>query len=119
MNEYFDTYFPAIAELQSRFIAANKEVKYMLHLVAYDIANPKRLRKVAKVCLDYGIRVEYSVFECDLPASVFEKMWDELNQVINPEEDALLAYTLCQSCVNRTIVAGTAVRPEKQTAFIV
>ena len=38
----------------------------MLHLIAYDIASDKRLRRVARICEDYGIRVEKSVFECDL-----------------------------------------------------
>jgi CRISPR-associated protein Cas2 len=43
----------------------------MLMLITYDIslADPEgqtRLRRIAKHCLDYGVRVQYSVFECDL-----------------------------------------------------
>lgn len=112
-----DFYFPADESL-SVFIPARKEVRYMLHLVAYDISNPKRLRKVATICKDYGIRVEYSIFECDLPPHLFEKMWRELNATINPDEDAIIAYILCKSCLDRTIVAGTAARSSKPDIFI-
>jgi hypothetical protein len=62
----FDEYFPGEG-ISGIFIPACKEVLHMLHLVAYDISDPKRLSRVARVCKDYGIRVEYSVFECDLP----------------------------------------------------
>ena len=44
-----------------------REVHHMFYLVAYDIADPSRLRRVAKACEDYGIRLEKSVFQCDLP----------------------------------------------------
>ena len=43
----------------------------MLMLITYDISledaeGQARLRRVAKLCLDYGVRVQYSVFECDI-----------------------------------------------------
>ena len=47
----------------------------MLTLLAYDIADPKRLSRVAKVCEDYGVRVQYSVFECHLENGEFEQVW--------------------------------------------
>ena len=34
------------------------------YIVSYDIADPKRLRKVFRVCQDYGNHLQYSVFEC-------------------------------------------------------
>ena len=40
--------------------------KEMLTLVAYDITNAKRLRRVADVCENFGVRVQYSLFECRL-----------------------------------------------------
>ena len=50
----------------------------MLILVTYDIANTetnagkRRLRHMAKICLDYGERVQYSVFECTVDAATYE-----------------------------------------------
>lgn len=44
----------------------------MLHLIAYDIAEPKRVRRIAEICEDYGTRVQYSLFECWLEEDDFE-----------------------------------------------
>jgi CRISPR-associated protein Cas2 len=38
----------------------------MPHLILYDIADAKRLRRVARVCEDFGVRLQDSVFECDI-----------------------------------------------------
>jgi CRISPR-associated protein Cas2 len=60
------------------------------YIVCYDIADPKRLRRVFKVCKDFGQHLQFSVFECDLTASeklVFE---EKLLAEINREEDQVL-----------------------------
>ena len=49
--------------------------KQMLTLVAYDVSDPKRLRSVARVCEDYGVRVQYSIFECYLEEAEFQDFW--------------------------------------------
>ena len=96
---------------QSAYVPSEKEVHDMLRLVAYDVANPKRLRLVAKVCEDYGVRIEKSVFECDLEEARFEDFWRELNERIDPEEDAIIAYQICRACVRETMSIGRIVRP--------
>ncbi len=89
-----------------------KEVyRHMLHLVAYDISSPKRLRRVAKTCEDFGIRVEYSVFECDLAEDDFRRLWKRLGTVIDEDEDCILAYRICGACVQRIESMGSVVRP--------
>jgi CRISPR-associated protein Cas2 len=93
---------------------AQKEYRDMLYMVAYDIADPKRLRKVAKVCEDFGIRVEYSVFECDLSDDDFESLWTALNAEIDEEEDCVLAYRICGSCVRKIESMGAVVRPSER-----
>ncbi len=85
----------------------------MLHLVAYDISSPKRLRQVARICEDFGIRVEYSVFECDLKRKDFENMWNLLEAEIEEDEDCILAYRICGGCVQKIESMGTIVRPGK------
>ena len=89
-----------------------REVRNMFFLVAYDIASPNRLRKVAKICESYGIRVEKSVFECDLPPEQFENLWCALIDIVVEDEDAVVAYSLCQRCVRRTESIGVIVRPK-------
>jgi len=68
-------------------------------LIAYDVATdtPKgqrRLRQVARVCLDFGQRVQKSVFECSVSEMDYEQMKRRLLKLINAEEDSLRIYRL-------------------------
>lgn len=93
---------------------AQEVYRNMLYLVAYDICSPKRLRHVAKTCQDYGVRVEYSVFECDLAQEVFKKLWLKLMDIIDENEDCVLAYRICGSCVQKIESIGAVVRPTER-----
>ena len=66
----------------------------MLHLIAYDIASGRRLRKVSRICEDYGVRVEKSVFECDLTESQFAESWSELSTVVLADVDRVVDYPI-------------------------
>ena len=71
----------------------------MLVVITYDVntmtvAGEKRLRRVAKLCERYGVRVQNSVFEADLDYSSFLKLKDCLIQIINTEKDSLRFYYL-------------------------
>lgn len=90
----------------------------MLYVIAYDICNAVRLRRVAKTCLDYGIRIEKSIFECDLDDDAFAHLWHCLGTMIVPGEDALIAYRICRACADRIRIAGAVCRPEKPLVFI-
>lgn len=68
-------------------------------LVAYDVSTEtregrRRLRRVADVCVGFGQRVQYSVFECHLTPMQFEQMLHRLLGIINDEEDSLRVYRL-------------------------
>lgn len=67
----------------------------MKYLIAYDISAPKRLRLVAKVLLRYGLRLEKSVFECELETKKAVQLRQELFQASHPE-DTILMYALAQ-----------------------
>lgn len=71
----------------------------MLVLITYDVstqnaAGKARLRKVAKECVNYGQRVQNSVFECILDASQLLLLKDCLVSLINEKEDSLRFYYL-------------------------
>lgn len=91
----------------------------MLTLIAYDIADPKRLTKVAKTCEDYGVRVQYSVFECHLAPDDFDTLWLTLLDLIDEREDRLVAYKLDARCAKETLTAGTMVCSEKVVCYLV
>lgn len=71
----------------------------MLVLVTYDVstqdgAGKKRLRRVAKECVNYGQRVQNSVFECIVDASQLLILKDKLVSMIDEEKDSLRFYYL-------------------------
>jgi CRISPR-associated protein Cas2 len=71
----------------------------MLVVITYDVRTDneegqKRLRRVAKVCQDYGQRVQKSVFECLVDPDQWVKLKHRLLQEINVEEDSLRFYFL-------------------------
>lgn len=71
----------------------------MLVVVTYDVdtrthAGERRLRRVAKICRDYGQRVQCSVFECDVDSATLLLLMNKLLEEINPSEDSLRFYNL-------------------------
>lgn len=90
----------------------------MLTVVAYDITEPRRLKRIADICEDYGMRVQYSVFECRLEADKFGRFWDELVAVIDPATDRLVAYKVCVACARDIRSAGTQTHQEKVVAYV-
>ncbi len=64
------------------------------YLVCYDIADPKRLRRVAKVLEGYGSRLQLSVFECCLDRQRFAEAKTELAEILNHAEDQVLFVSL-------------------------
>ena len=70
----------------------------MLVLVSYDVSitenGQKRLRRVAKACKDYGQRVQYSVFECNVDPAQWTLLRQRLIDEIIPEIDSLRFYFL-------------------------
>ena len=74
----------------------------MLVVITYDVntedlAGKRRLRKVAKYCVNYGQRVQNSVFECVADASTVARMKHDLMRMIDPEKDSLRFYNLGNS----------------------
>lgn len=78
----------------------------MLVVITYDVntetaAVRKRLRQVARQCVNYGQRVQNSVFECNLDASQYAVVKHKLEQIINPQQDSLRFYNLGNSYHSR------------------
>lgn len=64
------------------------------YIVTYDIRDPKRLRKVFKLCKGFGIHLQYSVFECDLTPMEKAEMESRLVEAIHGTEDQVLFIDL-------------------------
>jgi CRISPR-associated protein Cas2 len=71
----------------------------MMMLISYDVSTEseggkRRLRRVARACRDFGQRVQYSVFECDVNPAQWVKLKARLIKEINAEKDSLRFYHL-------------------------
>ncbi len=71
----------------------------MLVLVTYDVnvvsaEGRRRLRNIAKTCLDYGVRVQNSVFECEVDPAQFVELKHRLSEIYDPARDSLRFYFL-------------------------
>ena len=70
----------------------------MFYLVAYDIRDPRRLRRIAKIMKDFGTRVQYSVFECDLDSDkTLREMFEEIQKKMDTEKDSVRIYNIDKS----------------------
>jgi len=71
----------------------------MFVLVSYDVAitspgGKRRLRRVAKTCLNFGQRVQFSVFECVVEPAQWVTLRNQLESIIDTEHDSLRYYYL-------------------------
>ena|SRR5688572_12690812 len=71
----------------------------MLVLITYDVSvvtsdGQRRLRNIAKTCLDYGMRVQNSVFECEVEPAQFVILKARLMDIYDPNHDSLRFYLL-------------------------
>lgn len=78
----------------------------MLVLITYDVntqtaAGRARLRKVAKQCVNYGQRVQNSVFECVMDAAKAREVKEKLTKIIDKETDSLRFYYLGNNYKNK------------------
>ena len=88
-------------------------------LVTYDVSTiseggKRRLRRVAKKCVNYGKRVQNSVFECMVDPAQFAQLRHSLEQIIDMERDSLRYYFLGNNWKNRVEHVGlnTSFDPE-------
>jgi CRISPR-associated protein Cas2 len=81
------------------------------HLVAYDISDPKRLRKVASTCEDFGYRRQYSVFLCRLTPTDLVRLKARLYDIIDLDMDQVLFVPLCARCSEQIETLGRPIEP--------
>lgn len=96
----------------------------MLMLVTYDVnttseSGSRRLRKVAKICQDYGQRVQNSVFECLVDPAQLVILKHKLKGVIDEENDSIRFYRIGKNWQIRVETMGkvTSYDPEKDLLF--
>lgn len=84
----------------------------MMVLVSYDVstqdkAGARRLRRIAKACLDYGQRVQFSVFEIEVDPAQWVALKNRLVQIIDTTQDSLRFYYLGRQWQSKVEHIGT------------
>lgn len=96
----------------------------MMVIVSYDVststpAGRRRLRRVAKVCLNHGQRVQNSVFECLIEPDQWVHFRDDLLHIYKAEEDSLRFYFLGANWQRRVEHHGAKATPDLEGPLIV
>lgn len=96
----------------------------MYVLITYDVnttdkAGARRLRKVAKACVDYGHRVQNSVFECELSDAQLCVLKNSLMEIIDSSSDSIRIYYLNKNEARRVDVIGIETALDFDTSIII
>jgi len=95
----------------------------MFVLISYDVSmeegGPRRLRRVAKACQDYGQRVQYSIFECIVDPAQWTMLKNRLISEIDPEKDSLRFYYLGSNWKDRVEHVGAKAGVDQEGPLIV
>ena len=86
--------------------------------MSYDIPDDRRRVRLAKALLDFGRRVQYSVFECLLDRDLLARMTDRIEGIIDEVEDSVRIYGLCAGCEKMIRVMGTGEVSKDEEVYI-
>jgi CRISPR-associated protein Cas2 len=89
------------------------------YLVGYDISDPKRLARVAKVVTGFGSRVQYSFFHCLMSDRQKKRLKDLLNKVIHDGEDQIILLPVTERQLKEIEFLGFKINLEAEGVIIV
>ena len=75
-------------------------------VISYDISDDGLRKKVANILLDYGVRVQYSVFECMVDAKTLEKLILMLSP-LTEGSDSIRFYQICEASLKKMVLLGS------------
>ena len=90
----------------------------MLVLVTYDISDDKRRNRVSELLEGYGIRVNFSVFECVLTQEKLDKVTREIQNLIS-KMDSVRFYYICQNCIKKSFYIGKEIEAVMDDDFFI
>jgi len=78
----------------------------MMYLFAYDVSDNRRRAKIAHTLEKFGLRVQKSFFQLDVPEEKAREVRDLLLGLMDRKEDSLLFYPICSDCLDKVIPLG-------------
>jgi len=89
-----------------------------LYLVTYDVTDDRRRAKVHQVLTGFGEWVQQSVFECHLTKQELILLRSKLDRHVDPKQDNLRVYALCDACLGRVQAIGSD-KPAPTNVYVV
>lgn len=89
------------------------------HLIAYDIAHPRRLRRVERALAAVGQRLHNSLFLCTLTTPELNQLQRRVAKLIDPQADIVQYAPWCQHCHAHTRHMGTSAEPTVASAWVI
>jgi CRISPR-associated protein Cas2 len=93
------------------------EAEKTLYVVAYDIPSDRRRNRIHRILCGFGRWTQYSLFECFLTRKQLVELQARLNKKLEPEEDSVRFYPLCQACLKRVEIVGSE-KPREEVAYV-
>lgn len=96
-----------------------------MYLISYDMSNNRLRSKVAKELENFGKRVQFSVFECDISKERLDILYKRLvNIMLSEPEGNIRIYTICADCRNKIQIIGNTDRialltEEEEELFVI
>lgn len=91
----------------------------MQYVICYDIADDARRSRVASSLLNFGSRIQESVFVANLDEELAERMRERLVKLISESEDRIHVFCLCSACEVKTWILGQGELVEDQEFYII
>jgi CRISPR-associated protein Cas2 len=88
-----------------------------LYLIAYDISNNKKRKKISELLDAYGERINLSVYECMMNQKQKEKVVNQIKDIIS-KNDIVKIYFICSKCFAKSIHLGKKQPPKQTNVFI-
>ena len=91
----------------------------MQYVICYDISDDGRRSRVAQALLDFGSRIQESVFVANLDEELAGRMRERLEKLLDQEQDRIHVFELCADCSRRTKALGTGEVVEDRAFYVV
>lgn len=91
----------------------------MQYVICYDIADDARRSRLSSCLLDFGSRVQESVFVANLDHDLADRMRERLTKLVNQAEDRIHVFQLCAACTAKTWTMGQGELVEDRAFYII
>ncbi len=90
----------------------------MRFIICYDISDNRRRERIATALLDFGCRIQESVFVATLDAELKDRMFVRLGKLMSEAEDSIFVFALCGACEEKLQVLGIGCFPRDKPFYV-